>query len=137
MPLLDNKEPVVEHTPEKKTPKDRFLLGSTGCYFEVAEYLAGNPKITEKSVKALGNSPAMYLADTEGEGRSLKVMKKTDPKKDKSYDGEIKFNGFVTAGDKKVELWLEEHGDMILDAWKTEAIVRAISADELVDSWSE
>ena len=135
MPLLDNKEPVVEHTPEKKTPKDRFLLGSTGCYFEVAEYLAGNPEINEKSVKALGSNSSMYLADTEGKGRSLKVMKKTDPKKDGSFDGEIKFQGFVTAGDKKIELWLEEHGDMVLDAWKTETVIRAISADELIDSW--
>jgi hypothetical protein len=53
----------------------------------------------------------------------------------KTKDGEIKFNGFVTAGDKKVELWLEEHGDMILEAWKTESIVRAIDADALIDSW--
>ena len=128
MPLSDNKVPVVEQTPEKKTPKDRFTIGSTGCYFEVAEYLAGNPKIDAEAVKRLGKNPSMYLKDTEGEGRSLCVMKKTK-------DGEIKFNGFVTAGDKKVELWLEEHGDMILEAWKTESIVRAIDADALIDSW--
>ena len=135
MPLLDNKEPVVEQTPEKKQPKQRFVLGSTGCYFEVAEYLQNNAKITEAKVKKLGCNPSMFLKDTEGEGRSLGVYKKTDPKGDGSFDGEIKFNGFVTAGDKKVELWVEEHGDKITEAWKNETIIRAISADELIDSW--
>jgi len=136
MALLTNEAPVIEQAPEKsKQPKIRFVIGSTGCYFEVADYLCTSTKITEAKAKSLGSNPSMYLEDTLGVGRSLKVMKKTDPKKNGSFDGEIKFQGFITAGDKKIELCMEEHGDMILEAWKTEPIMYAIGVDELVDSW--
>lgn len=135
MPLLTNEAPIVEQTPKSKQPKIRFLIGSTGCYFEVADYICTSDKVTAEKAKSLGSNTSMYLEDTLGEGRSLKVMKKTDPKKDKSFDGEIKFVGFVTAGDKKIELCMEEHGDMILEAWQTEEISHAINVDELVDSW--
>jgi|21_taG_2_1085346.scaffolds.fasta_scaffold06652_6 hypothetical protein len=122
----ETEEPAVKK--DKKQPKDRFLLGSTGCYFEVANYLSGNSKITVDKVVKLGKNPKMTLENTEGEGRSLKVMLQAPT-------GETKFNGFVTAGDGKIELDVDEHGEDILEAWQTEEVLRAISADDLIDAW--
>jgi hypothetical protein len=128
MAMPENSLPAVTATNGSKTPRDRFILGSTECYFELAAYLSGNEKVTIKKVKSLGQNEAMYLADTDKKGRSLKVMIKTP-------DNETKFLGFVTAGDASISLYKDEHAEDILEAWKTEDITKAITADEVVDLW--
>ena len=132
MTVMFNKEEETKVQPEvkesKKQPKERFTIGSTGCYFEVANYIAGCDKITVERVVSLGKNPNMTLENTEGEGRSLKVMLLAPT-------GETKFNGFITAGDAKIELDVDEHGEAILEAWLTEEVLRAITVSELVEAW--
>ena len=61
-------------TPDKsKAPKLRFTLGNSERYYEPAQYLSA---ITVAKVVALFANEAMSLEETEG--KSLKVMYKTD-----------------------------------------------------------
>ena len=128
MAMPENSLPAVTATNGSKTPRDRFILGSTECYLELAGYLSGMDVVTVEKVKSLGQNKAMYLADTDKKGRSLKVMLKTP-------DNETKFLGFVTAGDASISLYKDEHAEDILKAWQEEPITRAITAEEVVDLW--
>ena len=129
MALLDNATEVTEVT-DNEVAKDKYLLGSTGCYFEVAKKYSGNENINPEKVRSLGNNPAMKLADTKGKGRSLKVLFTTEA-------GEVRFAGFVTAGDASIELDVAEHGEQILEAWKDEKepIIKALTNDEFISEW--
>ena len=102
-----------------KTPKLRFTLGNSERYYEPAQYLSA---ITVPKVVSLFNNPAMSLEETEG--KSLKVMYKTDT--------EVKFCGFVTAGDASIVLD-ESDVEGILESARTGEIKKAISADELIN----
>ena len=130
MALLNNSEVEVTEVAGDEVVKDRFLLGSTGCYFEVAKKYSGNKNINPEKVRSLGNNPAMKLADTKGKGRSLKVLFTTEA-------GEVRFLGFVTAGDASLELDVAEHGEQILEAWQDdkELIIKAATNDELIGEW--
>jgi len=100
-------------------PKEKYVLGNSECHYEVASYLVG--KLTVKKVVALFNNENMYLAETEG--RSLKVMFKAKE--------EIKFLGFITAGDASLDLTEEDIPQILEQAHIS--IVRAISVDELIN----
>ena len=100
-------------------PKLRFTLGNSERYYEPAKYLSA---ITVAKVIALFANEAMSLEETEG--KSLKVMYKTDT--------EVKFCGFVTAGDASIVLD-ESDVEAILESARNEEIKKAISADELID----
>jgi hypothetical protein len=63
----------------------------------------------------------MSLLETEG--KSLKVMYKTDT--------EVKFCGFVTAGDASLSLDSSDV-DEVLEAARTGNVKRAINGDELI-----
>ncbi len=104
-----------------KIPRDRFILGSSECYFEAAQYLTG--KLNPAKVRDLFVNPVTKVMETEG--KSLKVMFTTP-------SGEIKFTGFVTHGDASVELDSED-APIILQHATDEEIVCAVNADELVD----
>ena len=104
---------------KSKAPKLRFTLGNSERYFEPAVYLSD---IRVPKVVSLFANEAMTLEETEG--KSLKVMYKTDT--------EVKFCGFVTAGDASIVL---DKSDVegILKSARNEEIKKAISADELID----
>jgi hypothetical protein len=104
---------------QSKAPKLRFTLGNSERYYEPAQYLSA---MTVDKVVALFNNPIMSLEETEG--KSLKVMYKTD--------AEVKFCGFVTAGDASIVL---DESDVagILESAQTGEIKKAISASELID----
>ena len=104
---------------QSKAPKLRFTLGNSERYYEPAQYLSA---ITVPKVVSLFNNPAMSLEETEG--KSLKVMYKTDT--------EVKFCGFVTAGDASIVLD-ESDVEGILESARTGEIKKAISASELLD----
>mgnify|MGYP003153813887 FL=1 len=119
MGMPANQQATGKVTPDKsKTPKLRFTLKDTERYYEPAQYL-GDIKIAK--VVALFNNPAMTLEETEG--KSLKVMFKTDT--------EVKFCGFVTAGDASIVL---DDSDVkgILEAARSGDIKKAIDADGLI-----
>ena len=100
---------------KSKTPKVRFTLGNSERYFEPAVYLSD---IKVSKVVSLFANEAMTLEETEG--KSLKVMYKTDT--------EVKFCGFVTAGDAKIVLD-ESDIEGILNSARTEEIPEMIEAD--------
>lgn len=102
-----------------KAPKLRFTLGNSERYYEPAQYLSA---ITVPKVVSLFANEAMSLEETEG--KSLKVMYKTE--------SEIKFCGFVTAGDASIVLD-ESDVEGILESARTGEIKKAISASELLD----
>ena len=119
MSMPANKQ-ATKVTPDKsKAPKLRFTLGNSERYYEPAQYLGA---ITVAKVVALFKNDAMTLEETEG--KSLKVMYKTDT--------EVKFCGFVTAGDASIVLD-ESDIDGILESARNEEIKKAITADELID----
>ena len=99
--------------------KIRFTLADSERYYEPAKYLSA---ITVDKVTSLFNNPRMSLEETEG--KSLKVMYKTNV--------EVKFCGFVTAGDASIVLD-ESDVDSILESTRAGVIKKAISADELID----
>ena len=106
-----------------KTPKIRFTLGESERYFEPAQYIASSPKLTVEAVTKLFSNPKMKLLETEG--KSLKVMKETDS------GAELKFCGFVTAGDAKLTLDASDIEE-VLEAARNGSIKKAITADDLI-----
>ena len=107
-------------TPDKsKAPKLRFTLGNSERYYEPAQYL-GDIKVAK--VESLFKNPAMSLEETEG--KSLKVMYKTDT--------EVKFCGFVTAGDASIVLD-ESDIESVRESAQNEEIKKAITAEELIN----
>ena len=125
MALLKNNEPQAQ-TPSssnsekpQRAPRDRFILGDSECYFEPAEYMTG--KLNATKVKSLFTNEAMSLEETQG--RSLKVHFRTD--------NEVKFVGFVTAGDASIELDSEDVPTVMQHAVNG-TIVEAIKVDDLV-----
>lgn len=103
-----------------KQPRDRFIIGQSECYFESAQYLTG--KLDATKVKALFVNPETSIEVTEG--KSLKVMFHTA--------NEVKFTGFVTAGDASLELDEEDIATIRAHA-TSEDITKAIDVDALVD----
>jgi hypothetical protein len=111
--------PVTATTSNKTaTPKHRYIIGESNCYFEPATYLGDVPVA---KVISLFNNKSMELK--ESQGKSLKVMFKTD--------NEIKFVGFVTAGDASIEL-SDEDVSVVMQHAQSGNILKAIGADELV-----
>ena len=104
-----------------KAPKLRFTLGESERYFEPAVYLSSSKGLTPEKVKSLFNNENMTLLETEG--KSLKVMYKTDT--------EVKFCGFVTAGDASLSLDSSDV-DEVLEAARNGNVKRAINGDELI-----
>ena len=116
-----NKQATKVTKETSKTPKLRFTLGNSERYYEPAQYLSD---IKVAKVVALFNNEAMSLEETEG--KSLKVMFRTGT--------EVKFCGFVTAGDASRELD-ESDVEYVFDNARKGKIVKAISPVELVDLW--
>ena len=119
MGLLTNK--TADNLTSTKQPRDRFIIGTSGCYFESAAYLTG--KMTAVKVKDLLVNPVTQVMGTEG--KSLKVMFTTPT-------GEVKFTGFITAGDASIELD-EEDVPTVMKHVADEEVTKAIAAEELVD----
>ena len=130
MTVLMNDAPRVEETAKdvKSDEKIQFVLGESNCRFEVAKYLSKAKGITVDKVISLGNNPKMFMRNTEGKGRSLGVYLPVGT-------GELKFQGFVTNMDGKVELDLDEHGEAVLEAWQTGKVYRASTPDEVIEAW--
>ena len=108
---------------KSKAPKVRFTLGESERYFEPAQYITASPKLDVEAVTKLFNNPKMKLLETEG--KSLKVMKET------ASGAELKFCGFVTAGDAKLSLDTSDIEE-VLEAARNGGIQKAITADELI-----
>lgn len=130
MTVLINDAPKVEETPKEIRSEEKlhFVLGESNCKFEVAKYLSRAKGITVDKVISLGKNPKMFMKNTEGKGRSLGVYLPVG-------SGEIKFQGFVTNIDAKVELELDEHGEAVLNAWQTQHVYKASTPDEVVEAW--
>ena len=107
---------------KSKAPKLRFTLGESERYFEPAQYLSSSKGLTPAKVKSLFNNDNMSLMETEG--KSLKVMYATDT--------EVKFCGFVTAGDASLVLDSSDIPE-VLEAGRNGAVKRAINAEQLID----
>jgi hypothetical protein len=118
MGMLSNKTKTTVGA--DKAPRDRFILGNSDCYFESAQYLTGLMPL--EKVKKLFANPVTELMGTKG--KSLKVMFTTP-------DGEIKFMGFVTAGDATLELDVE-HIPEIMEHVTAGPILVAVSPADLV-----
>lgn len=106
-------------TSTSKVIRDRFIIGSSECYFEPAAYLTG--RLDEAAIKRLFLNPHSEVHPTEG--KSLKVMFKTK--------NEVKFIGFVTAGDASLDLDETDIVTIVKHA-REEEIIRAVDVDELV-----
>ena len=119
MSVNANKQAPKVKPDQSNAPKLRFTLGDSERYYEPAKYLSA---ITVAKVVALFANEAMSLEETEG--KSLKVMYKTAT--------EVKFCGFVTAGDASIVLD-ESDVEGILESARNEEIKKAISAEELID----
>ena len=110
-------------------PKDKYVLGASECSYELADYIKAGmdrKKLSDKQqldkvIRLFTSNETMYLAETEG--RSLKVML--------NAKGEIKFLGFITAGDASLDLSEQDIPQILEEAQKS--IVKAISVDELID----
>ena len=111
----------VKTEDKSKAPKLRFTLGESERYFEPAQYLSSSKGLNPAKVKSLFNNDKMSLEETGG--KSLKVMFKTDT--------EVKFCGFVTAGDASLTLD-ESDVEEVLDAARNGDINKAINGDELI-----
>lgn len=107
-----------ESATSTRVNRERFILGTSECYFEPADYLGTLP---DEKVVALFANPNVSLAETQG--KSLKVMFKTE--------NELKFVGFVTAGDASIDLE-EDSIEQIFEFAAAGPIVKAINADDLV-----
>ena len=118
MGMPANQQAPKVNPDKSKAPKVRFTLKDTERYYEPAQYLSD---IKIAKVVALFKNPAMTLEETEG--KSLKVMFKTAT--------EVKFCGFVTAGDASIVL---DESDIkgILEAAQSGDIKKAIDADGLI-----
>ncbi len=118
MGMLTNKPNNTNPTQAAKAPRDRFIIGSSECYFEAAQYMTGHIDVAK--AKALFNNERTSLKETEG--KSLKVLFRTE--------NEMKFIGFVTAGDASLTLDNEDIATVMKHA-TTEDITKAITAEEL------
>ncbi len=114
-----NNAPTVEQTNKPKVPKDRFVLGGSESYFEVAQNLTGEIKASD--LDRLFINENMTIGETEG--RSLKVLFNTGT--------ETRFIGFITAGDASISLD-EEDIPRIKEAVAQGTIARAIDIKKLV-----
>ena len=110
------------NTQTTKAPviREAYNLGDSNTKYELANNLVG--KVSLDKVKSLFCNEKMYIAQTEG--RSLKVMFATGT--------EVKFLGFITAGDASIEL-SEEDVPAIMAAITQGGIHKAITNDELID----
>ena len=109
-----------------KTPKLRYTLGDSELYFEPAQYLTAITELNSNKIKDLFSDIDMSLEETEG--KSLKVMFKTPT--------EVKFCGFVTAGDASITLDASDIDRAMKSAQEGE-IKKAISGKELVNLWGK
>lgn len=118
--LLNNRGTTkTSNSNQVRIPKDRFIIGSSETYFESAQYLTG--KLSAEKVKSLFSNEHTTVEETEG--KSLKVMFRTGT--------EVKFIGFVTAGDASLELDSDDVA-VVMNHATTEDIVKAIDPDSLV-----
>lgn len=108
-------------TTSNKVPRDRFVIGKSESYFESPEYLAG--KMTPEIVTSLLHNENTQLMVSKGQ--SLKVMFAAPT-------GELKFVGFITAGDGSVTMTEEDIPIVQAHIESGEPIIRAITADELI-----
>ena len=121
MSVKTNTYNKVKTEDKSKAPKLRFTLGESERYFEPAQYLSSSKGLTPEKVKSLFGNDNMSLLETEG--KSLKVMYKTDT--------EVKFCGFVTAGDASLSLDSSDVEE-VLEAARNGNVKRAINGDELI-----
>ena len=130
--MIANKEAGKTEGQVKKKesgPREKYVLGTSGCYYEPADYIKSlfGTTDTEKAqlVTDLFANPLSTIEVTIG-GRSLKVMFE--------MGNEIKYCGFITHGDGKMKL-TENHIDAITKHVTTEEIYRACTAQELVNAF--
>jgi hypothetical protein len=131
MPLVANKPAVSKITninqAKKSIPKDRFLLGDSQCHFESAVYLTG--RLDTKKVKALLVHPMTTIKESRGD--SLKVNFEVENNQE-DVANEIKFMGFITAGDASLDL-NEDDIEQVQEYILTGEIIKAVTVDELID----
>ena len=129
MALLNNKMKETTTKSVSKGPRDRYMIGTSECFYEPADYIKADleptkddPRSAIEKITSLFANEKMRLSD-DCEGRSLKVMVNTGI--------ETKFVGFVTAGNGDLSLDKEDI-EPIMEHATTENIVKAISASNLV-----
>ena len=112
--------PTVDQTSKPKGPKERFVLGQSSCYFETAQNLVGTIKAVDLDRLFINDNT---IIDETEKGRSLKVLFNTG--------SEIRFIGFITAGDASITLDRDDI-QRIRDEISKGTIVRAIENKDLV-----
>jgi hypothetical protein len=132
---------VVPINGPAKAPKARYMLGKSGWYCEVGDYLAellnrplandkrtAEERLTSLLTNAKGNSS---IEETDTTGRSLKVMLHVEQKDAQdNVVTEVKFVAFVTHGDAKRSL---DASDIPAVAGHAkDGIIKAISASEVI-----
>lgn len=115
-----NSNPTVQ--PKSSIPKEKYVLGESGCYFIPNDYLLG--KLSDAKVSSMFRNENTTIEPTDNKGRSLKVMF--------TANDEVKLLGFISAGDPTMSL-NESHIEQITKVTKEQKIVKAISVDELVN----
>ena len=130
--MITNKEAGKTEGQVKKkesSPREKYVLGTSGCYYEPADYikeLFGSTDAEKAElVTDMFANPLSTIEVTDG-GRSLKVMFE--------MGNEIKYCGFITHGDAKMVL-TENHIEAITKHVTTEEIYRACTAQELVNAF--
>lgn len=109
---------VVTQT-ANKPPRERYVLGTSSCYFEPADYLKGRLDVAAVTRMFANENTSIEPC----EGKSLKVLF--------IAKNEIKFLGFITAGDATMELD-ESHVEKVTEHVTKEVIVKAVDVDELI-----
>ena len=136
---VNTNKPKVTKDAKSKTPKLRYVIGTSEKYYEPAENMVpeyesrhkdpskykDGRNVVEKITDMFLN-PATSLLETQG--KSLKGMFKTA--------NELKFCGFVTAGDASIALDdsdVEETHKEAKASAENKEIHRAIDAKGLID----
>jgi len=117
--IVNKQQGVVANVDKSKTPRERYVVGTSGCYFEVADYMKG--KLDASLVKKMFLNPNTSIEETRG--KSLKVMF--------TAENEVKYLGFITAGDAMLSL-NKTHIEAITQHTTEEEIYKAVNVDDLV-----
>ncbi len=134
MALTKNNE--NKFTKSNQVSKDKFILGSSECYFEPAQ--AYNGVLTpEKLAKMLLNQSTVdgvscVIGETGGEGKSLKLTYFRKHSNGETVTEEVQHVGLITASDYKMQL-SESHIAEIQNHVRNEQIVKRTDAKSVLD----
>jgi len=126
MSLVAARVKVVESNNYNKAPRDKFILGESGCNFSPEYSLTG--RLDPAKVSRLFAHENTSIEETEpsstATNRGLKVLFDTGH--------QVKLMGFINHGDSKTDL-VDANIEHLVKYIKQGPIVKAITVDELLE----